>query len=240
MGSEYNIYFPEFIINNYNIMNIIIFVHTCKMYEETRAKLIENTWGNKENIIFITDNEKSTLKNYIYIGEYKTGPTYHPENVWKMFNIFIKEYNNYDWFMIIDDDSYLYLNKLEDYLSFFDKDDCYMIGDFLNWVSIRKEPDFTCDYTKWVSGGPGIVFTKKCIEIYLKLIITIRVPMINHDVWLHFLYEKSDKRIKRVHCPGFYQYNAKELLTKYSKDSNKIISIHLEHNMDLLKEFHNY
>ena len=219
-------------------MNVIIFVHTCKLYEETRAKLIENTWGNKDNVIFITDNNESTLKNHFYIGPYKKGPTYHPENVIKMFQLFITKYFNYDFFMIIDDDSYLYINKLETYLSFFDKDDNYLIGDFLNWVAPRNEPQFTCDYNRWPSGGPGLVFTKKCILTFLDLIKKINMPYTNHDVWLHNLFMVSDKRIKRVDCPGFHQYNAKALLDKYPKTSNKIISIHLEGNMYLIYDYH--
>ena len=220
-------------------MNIIIFVHTCKAYEEIRAKLIEQTWGKTDNVVFITDNKFSTLKNHVYIGPYIEGPTYHPENVFKMFKLFLKNYSNYDWFMIIDDDSYLYIEKLKNYLSFFDKDDCYMIGDFLNWVAIRSEPDFVCDYNKWVAGGPGIVFTKKCIEIFMNLMIELIAPLYNHDTWLHWLYQGSDKKlIKRVHCPGFHQYKAKELLRKYSNDSNNIISVHLQHDMRLLFDYH--
>jgi hypothetical protein len=217
---------------------VIIFVHTCKIYEETRAKLIEKTWGNKENVIFITDNHETNLKNNIYIGEYKPGPTYHPENVIKMFNLFINKYSNYDFFMIIDDDSYLYIDKLELYLSFFDKNDVYMIGDFLNWVAPRNEEHFTCDYNRWVSGGPGIVFTKKCILTFLDLIKRLNIPYVNHDVWLHNLYMNSDKRIKRVDCPGFHQYNSKTLLHKYSKTDNNIISVHLERDMNLIYDYH--
>ena len=217
---------------------VIIFVHTCKIYEETRAKLIEKTWGNKENVVFITDNPETNLKNNIYIGKYETGPTYHPENVIKMFILFINKYSNYDFFMIIDDDSYLYIDKLELYLSFFDKNDVYMIGDFLNWVAPRSEPDFTCDYNRWVSGGPGIVFTKKCILTFLNLIKKLNIPYINHDVWLHNLYMSSDKRIKRVDCPGFHQYNSKTLLQKYSKTDKNIISVHLERDMNLIYEYH--
>jgi hypothetical protein len=219
--------------------NIIIFVHTCEKYEEIRAKLVEQTWGDKKNIVFITDNKLSTLKNHIYIGEYKKGPTYHPENVIKMFLLFLYNYSSYDWFMIIDDDSYLYVDKLINYLSFFDKNDCYMIGDFLNWVTSKNIQNFTCDYKKWASGGPGIVFTKKCIETFLKLIKIHKLPYTNHDVWLHNLYQCSDKRIKRVDCPGFHQYNASTLLDKYQKESNNLISVHLEHNMDLLFKYHN-
>jgi len=219
-------------------MKVIIFVHTCKAYEESRAKLIESTWGNAEDVVFITDNPSSTLKKYIYIGEYKKGPTYHPENVIKMFNIFIEKYSDYDYYMIIDDDSYLYIDKLKLYLSFFDKNDSYMIGDFLNWVAPRKEPEFTCDYNKWASGGPGLVFTKKCLLTFLDLIKTYGVYYINHDVWLHMLFMLSDKRIKRVDCPGFHQYNSKDLLKKYSKRDNNIISVHLEHNMELIYDYH--
>lgn len=219
-------------------MNIIIFVHTCKKYEETRAKLIEQTWGNKENVVFITDNQSSQLKNHIYIGEYIRGPTYHPENVKKMLNLFLDRYNNYDFFMIIDDDSYLYLDKLKLYLSFFDKNENYMIGDFLNWVATRSEPNFTCDYNRWVSGGPGIVFTKKCIITFLELSEKFKILYTNHDVWLHNLFMLSNKRIKRVDCPGFHQYNSKILLDKYGKESNNIISIHLEGNMNLLYDYH--
>ena len=40
--------------------------------------------------------------------------------------------------MLIDDDSYLYTDTLDKYLEFQDKDDCIMIGDFLNWNSNPK------------------------------------------------------------------------------------------------------
>lgn len=219
-------------------MKLIIFVHTCKKYEESRAILIEQTWGSNSDVVFITDNKQSSLKNHIYIGPYKSGPTYHPENVIKMFSLFLTKYNEYDFFMIIDDDSYLYIEKLKHYLSFFDKNDNYMIGDFLNWVAQSQEPKFTCDYNRWVSGGPGIVFTKKCIETFISLIKKNRVPYVNHDVWLHMLYFKSDKRIKRVDCPGFHQYNSKTLLQKYSKESNNIISVHLERDLSLIRDYH--
>jgi hypothetical protein len=113
-----------------------------------------------------------------------------------------------------------------------------MIGDFLNWVAPRKENDFTCDYNRWASGGPGIVFTKKCIEKFLYLSKTKKIGYISHDVWLHNLFMLSDKKIKRVDCPGFYQYQSKELLNKYSKEDNQIISVHLEGNMNLINEYH--
>lgn len=62
-------------------MKLIIFIHTCRLYEETRAKILENTWAKDNNdIVFITDNIDCKLKKYFYIGDY----TYHPENVKKI------------------------------------------------------------------------------------------------------------------------------------------------------------
>ena len=219
-------------------MKLIIFVHTCKLYEKTRAKLLESTWANNKDVVFITDNENSELKNNIYIGPYISGPTYHPENVKKMFDLFLNKYQDYDFFMIIDDDSYLYIDKLKQYLSFFNKDEPYMIGDFVNWTYIF--PNYKCKggYNNWIGGGSGIVFTKTCLREYIELYNTHNIPYTNHDVWLHNLYTLSSGKIKRVDCPAFHQYNADVLYKEHSKQSNNLISLHLNHNMDLILNYH--
>jgi hypothetical protein len=237
---------PTIGIDPIGTMKIIIFVHTCKKYEHSRAKKIENTWGNKENVVFITDDENSSLKNHIYIGKYKRGYTYHPENVNKMFQLFINNYSNYDWFMIIDDDSYLYIEKLLGYLSFYDPNDYLMMGDFLNWCERGAGPLFNGqiapgpNYSVWAGGGPGIVFSKSCIVLFLELMTNIEIRYFNHDVWLHYLYlQGGQSKIKRIHCPGFHQNRAKELIKKYPLDSKLLISIHLERNMELFDMFYN-
>jgi hypothetical protein len=219
-------------------MRLVIFIHTCKNYEESRAKLLENTWAkDNPDIIFITDNEESKLKNHIYIVNYPTGCTYHPENVKKMFQLFLEKYSDYDYFMIIDDDSYLYVDKLKAFLSFFDQEEPYMIGDFLNWPSLHDNYKTGANYQYWVGGGPGIVFTKSSINEYIKLYNQHKISYQNHDVWLHQLYKLSDARIKRVHCPGVHQYGEQYLYKKYLIDSNNLISIHLNHDMSLLSKY---
>lgn len=217
---------------------IIIFVNTCKNYEESRAKLLESTWANNENVVFFTDNKETQLKNSIYIEKGLDGFNWGPDTTLKMFYYFLTKYENSDWFMIIDDDTYLYIDKLVNYLSFFDKNDCYMIGDFLNWPEHQKTWARK-DYTFWCSGGPGVVFSKSCVEELFNLAQSGLAQMGSHDLWLNNLYNISDKqKIKRIHCPGFYQYNSNELLSKYDISSNCIISIHLEKNMDLLNNYH--
>ena len=138
---------------------IIIFITTCKKYEESRAKLIENTWGNNTNIVFITDSEKCSLKNFKYIGNMNTTK---PPAIIKMFNLWMSNYSTFDWFMIIDDDSYLYLDTLLDYLTYHNKNDSLMIGDFLNWT--ENHPSYyTYDYSKWIGGGPESFLQKNVL-----------------------------------------------------------------------------
>lgn len=219
---------------------LIIFIHTCAKYEESRAKILEQTWASgRDNVIFITDNEHSTLKNHIYLGPYNKGFTYHPITVLKMFELFLYRYSDYDYYMMIDDDSYLYIDKLISFLSFFDKDEPYMIGDFLNWVSVRFANSYGGNYNLWVSGGPGIVFTKSCIIEYIKLFGNFSVECTSHDVWFYELFKISDGRIRRVHCPGFHQYGAEYLYKKYTNSDNNLISIHLDHDMSLVTKYHN-
>ena len=217
---------------------IIIFVNTCKEYEESRAKLLESTWAGSDNVVFFTDNKESTLKNFIHIEKGIDGFNWGPDTTIKMFYTFLNNYSEYDWFMMIDDDAYLYIDKLLNYLSFFDKNDCYMFGDFLNWPEHHKD-SIRKDYTFWNSGGPGIVFSKSCIIEYMNEIAKCRAQIGSHDLWLNNLYNCTDKqKIKRIHCPGFYQYDSNKLLSQYDKSSNCIISVHLERNMELLNKYH--
>ena len=227
-------------------MKLIIFVHTCAAYETNRAKVIESTWAeNRDNVIFITDNPSSELKHHIYVGEYQKGFTYHPETVKKMFSLFLEKYTDYDFFMTIDDDSYLYIDKLRSFLSFFNTNDSYMIGDFLNWANIHPAFAPEGDYKYWIGGGAGIVFTKSCIRQYIDLYNKFEVPYTNSDVWLHRLFELSDKTIRRTHCPGFHQYgygpniySGDYFLKPSSREDNSVISIHLNGKASLIKDYH--
>jgi len=226
------------------LSKVVVFVHTCGAYFHSRSELIEQTWAaNKTNVIFITDDQQSANNNpqYRCIGEYKRGPTYHPENVNKMFQLFLDEFSKeYDFFMFVDDDSYVFVDKLAEYLSFFDKDHNYMIGDFLNWPKFRDyQIDPVLDYGRWVGGGSGVVFTKSCIETLMEVIERNTVRYENHDVWLHDLWNQTDRRrIQRIHCPGFHQYGNDSLIHQYPKDSKQLISIHFNHDLAGMVNFH--
>ena len=159
----------------------------------------------------------------------------------------MKKYNNYDWFMIIDDDSYLYYDRLVKYLSKNNKDDSLIIGDFIQWRNfynkdIKKYPDDE-KYYKHPGVGSGIIFTKNCIREYQRLIEKNNVKYDNHDVWLDKLYNKNKNNIKRINCGGFHQNLVLNKIFDKKFNNNKndmFISIHLQHNMDLLSKLHNF
>ena len=180
---------------------------------------------------------QQTEEPYLY-WRLPSRPYLPPSKCKKMFCLFLEKYSDYDYFMIVDDDTYVYVEKLKLYLTFFDKKDLYMIGDFLNWPYILPEFRFGGNYEYWVGGGSGIVFTKSCIQEFQRLFTTYDVPYINHDVWLHQLFKLSDGKIKRTHCPAFHQYEEFPLHLTFSKEDNQMISVHLNHNLDLLQYYH--
>ena len=82
---------------------------------------------------------------------------------------------------MITDDSYLFENILIQYLKFHDKDDCLMIGDFLNWTKfLNRELTYY-----WVARGKWIYLYKKCIITQLELIKKYNINYQNEDVQLH-------------------------------------------------------
>jgi len=229
---------------------ILIIVHTCKALYEERAKVIKETWAkDKTNVIYVTDDPECKEDNFFYLGPYRRG--FDPIIIRKMFELYLEKYSDYDWFMIMDDDAYLFIDKLTEYLEYFDKRDSYMIGDCLNWIPYVNElPEIAfqkkLDYNAWFSGGPGIVFSKSAVEDYLRMIYLsdkngiVDGMKYGYDLWLaYLLYFASDqKSVRRIHCPGFHQYGDTEIIAKYPRDSKLLISIHFNKKMDELQVFH--
>ena len=240
---------------NRSNQKIIIFVHTCKALYEERTKVLQETWAKeRDNIVFVTDDDKckdNAFPNFVYLGPYCRG--FDPIIVKKIFELYLEKYSHkYPWFMLIDDDAYLFVDKLADYLEYFDEKDCYMIGDWLNWIPYSEELphiNFTkkLDYNAWISGGPGIVFSKSGVAEYVTMMErSDKYGLVDgmqngYDVWLaYLLYFASDqKSVIRIHCPGFHQYGDTDIIAKYPKDSKLLISIHFNKKMDELKRFHN-
>jgi hypothetical protein len=209
-------------------MKVLIFVYTCTAYEKTRALLQENSWADSCDVVFVTDNPNSKLKNNVYLGPYtKSWQLKDPAICKKILELCLEQrYFYYDFYMITDDDSYLFIERLKQYLSFFDTDKPYFIGDYY-WM--LKNPDWMAHHYKWAAGGCGYVFTKATILKLLDVLKNHNIPLSNEDVWFNEIIKK-DLTIQKVHCPGFSQYP--ETISKYP------ISIHLNGDMNLINVYH--
>lgn len=232
-------------------MSLLVIIHTCKKYENSRTNIIKNTWfKNYNDVLFLIDYEKHN-KDYIFLGKYETGYTYHPETIKKIISYFYNNIEKYKWFMIIDDDSYLFKDRLEKFLEWYDYNENYFFGDFLNWCetsqkhqenkklnNFSKKINYNIDvftYPYWNAGGPGMVFSKNLIKELYEYLKTSNINnYLNHDVWINSLFSKSNIFVKKIHIHGFYQYfkNVKDLY----KDN--IISIHFNGNMKELELYH--
>jgi hypothetical protein len=218
-------------------MKLLTLVHTCYKYEQTRAKIIDESWAKGlEDFLFICDSDDFSLSRSVNLGPYPSGPTYHPQTVMKIFEMFLGEgYQEYDWLFLVDDDTYCFPEKLKNFLEFFDSTEPLMMGDYLNWPRFIK--GHKADYSSWVGGGPGVVFSRSAVIALVKY-ARRRMELINHDVWLHRLITREGSfEIKRVHLPGFHQYGAEELLEKFEAKSKNLISVHLNGDLGLVSRF---
>ena len=74
---------------------------------------------------------------------------------------------------------------------------------------------------------------------YYKMVDHPVLDPVNHDVWLHkLLMNAPTKVLDRIHCPGFHQYGNDQLVTEGHSAKRKIISVHLNHNIEQMHYFH--
>lgn len=139
-------------------MKILYIIKSCDSYYSTRVSFIKNGWINKINnssdYIVITssiEDEKSYKCN--------CGDTYI-STAEKVKN-FIKNYQleDYDWYFLIDDDVFVFPEKLENYIKQIniDSNSPTIISNVNCYFSEMKEDSFC--------GGAGILMTKKTINL---------------------------------------------------------------------------
>lgn len=191
------------------------------------------------------------------MGPYPPGATYHPDTFVKILKCFQEQKDQFQWFMVVDDDTYLFVERLLSWLDLIDSRKSLLIGDFINWpplyldwpgvyqACMKKLPPLNYDYSLWPGGGPGLVFSGACVDAVLELISELTeidspaLAAINHDVWLHRIIEVQGRsRIARLHCPGFHQFGDRALLQAENVNPRSLISVHLNHSVELMQKFH--
>ena len=144
-------------------MKICYIISTCNKYLDSRVKFQMETMLkniNKEDIYYLTSN------SCIEKRQFGWNCMDDPQNItWKyihfIYNMEIHE--KYDWFIFIDDDTFVFHSRLQNLLHPLDTNECYYIGYELD--HIKNE------FGLYMSGGAGYAISKslyKLIYNYVK------------------------------------------------------------------------
>lgn len=145
-------------------MKICYIISTCDKYIETRVKyqmetMLKNV--NKDDIFYLTSKADISKRQFGWQSMDDT------QNItWKYIH-FIYNMNiiDYDWYIFIDDDTFVFQNRLETLLQNYNSNECYYIGKELDHI---KE-----QFCLYMSGGAGYAISNKLyklIDAYIKKI----------------------------------------------------------------------
>ena len=131
-------------------MKICYIISTCDKYIETRVKYqLEHMFKNvnKEDIYFLTSKPNIEERQF---GWYTMDDT---QNItWKyIYFIYNMDILHYDWYVFIDDDTFIFKNRIENLLNNYNSKESYYIGNELDHI---KE-----QFCLYMSGGAGYVIS---------------------------------------------------------------------------------
>jgi len=132
-------------------MKICYIISTCDKYLDTRVKYQMNTMFNnvnKEDIYYLTSKPDPNNRQF---GWYTMDDT---QNItWKYIHfIYNMDIPNYDWYIFIDDDTFVFHNRLQKFLNTYNSNECYYIGHELDHIKN--------DFCLYMSGGAGYAISK--------------------------------------------------------------------------------
>lgn len=144
-------------------MKICYIISTCDKYLDTRVKYQMETFLSDidKNDIFYLTSKSNIEKRY-----FGWNCMDDEKNIsWKYIHFF---YNmttilNYDWYIFIDDDTFVFIDRLKQLLKNYDKSSLYYIGNELD--HIKQE------FCLYMSGGGGYAISNGLYKILHKYVI---------------------------------------------------------------------
>lgn len=141
-------------------MRIAYIVLTCKNYQNTRK-----VWQRNTSLKDVSDSD-------IYYLSYRMDPSNRLFSwgahdgyyglPFKLIDFFRHLYlDQYDWFVIMDDDTYIFVNRLKQLLNQYLTTDPIVIGHLLTHLN-------NTEWGKYFSGGAGTVLSKATYDILYK------------------------------------------------------------------------
>ena len=138
-------------------MRICYIISTCDKYLDNRVKYqMETVFKdvNKEDIYYLTSNQDIENRQFGW------GAPDNLESIPLKYIHFFKNMkieNNYDWFVLFDDDTFVFINRLEQLLTEYNPDDNVYIGKELD--HIKQE------WCLYMSGGAGYALSKNLYKL---------------------------------------------------------------------------
>ncbi len=136
-----------------DLKDVLFLVYSCKSYKK-KLDAVHQTWGSRlPSVKYVLDFEPANIPNVLYIpitGVKKLGvKTIH---MWKeVFRLYGKQYQ---WFVKIDDDCYLWPDRLVNYLAQYDSSEPIYLGNTSHY-----------NYKNWAAGFAYILSSKALEEL---------------------------------------------------------------------------
>jgi hypothetical protein len=149
-------------------MKICYIISTCDKYLENRVKFQKESCLKdvpNEDIYYLTSRPNVAERQF---GWYAMDDE---KNItWKYIHfIYNMTIPHYDWYIFIDDDTFVYKNRLHNLLSNYDSTECYYIGKELDHIKN--------DFCLYMSGGAGYAISN---ALYTKITNFVKQNGINH------------------------------------------------------------
>jgi len=143
-------------------MKILISIISSNKHSQSRLEFIEKTWLKKVDDYVIISDIESPEKKTIKVCDDSS----YESNVIKNFNsfdVFDKKFSDFDWYMNLDDDTFLNYENLKNHLRDYSTDEIFMLGR-INYGTLPSEPSLN-----YCSGGAGYVFNRKTLDLLKKI-----------------------------------------------------------------------
>jgi len=175
-------------------MKILYVILTCEKYLKTRYHWQKNTFLSKTkyDYVFLSANpdEKNNVIGWYTTDDYASCPIKYLE--------FFKNYkSDYDWYFFIDDDTFVFEDRIEPILKKYNKNDMYYIGSILLQERIL-----------YMSGGAGFLISNPLYKLISNNLDKFKIFEYGDttigEIINKFIYEYS---ISIINIEEFYQDN---------------------------------
>lgn len=220
--------------NTYPRIKICYIILTCKKNLQTKVKwqkasCFKNT--PQEDCYFLScENESPNIYGWDTADDYASC-------IDKYIKFFQNMILDYDWYMFIDDDTFVFPKRIEQYLPTLDKADPIYFG--FRWSHVEG--------LRYMSGGAGFFLTKSSYNMLREFLLIKENTLLrskekptNGDVtvgvWIREINRKNNYKIKLFADPHYLRIGHHENI----KDVFKCLTFHYVNNEETFLKYYKY